>query len=345
PALAGKKFPLEVEYPEQPQIQCPEWDEWKTVLTSEKVSSIIAENGRKPLILDSDGRLYLQRYWQYEKNLAENLKKRATAESPSPEKSNWLQKRLNQLFPHSDTDDTQPNWQKIAAFAALRSKLTIISGGPGTGKTTTVARILTLLLEDHAFSDRESRYRILVAAPTGKAAARLSESLRQAKNATMLNENQNPNFNYLATSDAIRDDIPEEAQTIHRLLRPIFGTPRFQYNRQNPLPADVLVVDEASMVALPLMAKLVAALPESARLILIGDMDQLASVEPGYVLGDICEAANIDSFPADFCTEYGQITGEKLPEIRGHHSPLAGTAIHLKHSHRFKSGSAIAKIS
>jgi exodeoxyribonuclease V alpha subunit len=149
----------------------------------------------------------------------------------------------------------------------------VITGGPGTGKTSTVVKILALLLQQV----RGTRLDIALAAPTGKAAARLKQSVKSAKER-------------LNCTDEIRDAIPEETSTLHRLLQTIPGAARFRFDQKNRLACDVVVVDEASMVDLPLMAKLTQALPDHARLILLGDRDQLASVEPGAIFGDICEA-------------------------------------------------------
>ena len=153
----------------------------------------------------------------------------------------------------------------------MRRKFCVISGGPGTGKTHTLVLILALLLE----LERNRKLRIAVAAPTGKAAARIQDSIRTVK-AT------------LACDEAIRAQLPERATTIHRLLGYLPDSARFRHDADNPLPFDVVAVDEASMVDLALMAKLFQAIPASARVILLGDKDQLASVEAGAVLGDIC---------------------------------------------------------
>jgi len=166
------------------------------------------------------------------------------------------------------------NWQKLAVATALSGRFTLISGGPGTGKTTTVARLLALLQRQALATGAALRIRL--AAPTGKAAARLTESLGRA-------------IDELAHGwPEVCDALPRQAATLHRLLGAVPGRRGFRHHADNPLVLDVLVVDEASMVDLPLMARLLAALPEGARLILLGDKDQLSSVEAGAVLGDIC---------------------------------------------------------
>ena len=229
----------------------------------------------RPLILDEDDRLYLYRYWKYERDLADFL----LSSTGSPARNmdgGKLEEGLLRLFPKRFPEE--PDRQREAAEASVRNRFCVISGGPGTGKTTTVVRILALLLEQAG--DRP--FRIALAAPTGKSAAKLNESIR----ATRKNLN---------CSDAILERIPEEVPTIHRLLGPVRGSIRFRHSRDNPLPCDAVVIDEASMVALPLMTKLVAALRPEARLILLGDKDQLASVEAGAVLGDICHGGRLAS--------------------------------------------------
>jgi exodeoxyribonuclease V alpha subunit len=203
-----------------------------------------------PLILDDQARLYLHRYWSYETDLAGAIKRMAQEHTLQLD---WklLGEGLTRLFPSEAAGEV--NWQMVAAFAAIRKRLCIISGGPGTGKTRTVVLLLALLLEQ---ADN-ANLRIALAAPTGKAAARLQEAVKNAKAA-------------LPCSQEIKDRLPEEASTIHRLLRSIPDSPYFRHNAENPLPVDAIIVDEASMVDLALMAKLVAAIPASARLILLG---------------------------------------------------------------------------
>jgi exodeoxyribonuclease V alpha subunit len=209
-----------------------------------------------PIVIDGWQRLYLRRYWDYQQSLAAAILRKA---------------KHNQ--PRRDTSGTQEG----AIEAALQNQFTIISGGPGTGKTTTVLQILQRLLAQ----SQGERLRIALAAPTGKAAARLQELLRKMQH--------NPDLD-----SETKERMPQNASTIHRLLGPKGDSVYFRHDARNPLPFDVLVVDEASMVALPLMAKLFDALIDTARVILLGDRDQLASVEPGAVLADIAEAASVD---------------------------------------------------
>lgn len=222
-----------------------------------------------PLILDPQGRLYLYRYWHHESTLAHAILKRAAAPAESIH-IDLLKKRLLRFFP--DIGKTSGvNWQAVAAAMAVIKRFCVISGGPGTGKTFTIAAILALLLEQELVRPG----RIFLCAPTGKASAKLKESILKAKSR-------------LDCAESIKAAIPEETYTIHRLLKTIPGSPFFQHTADNPLPADLVMVDEASMVDLALMSRLFEALAPDCRVVLIGDKDQLASVEAGSVLGDIC---------------------------------------------------------
>jgi len=247
------------------EISPPPLAEWTRTL--ERSSVVGGPGDHAPLILDDRARLYLGRYWHFEQVLEQALKQRAGSWTPGGDRT-LLRHGLERLFgdPGDETD-----WQRVAAAVAVLRPFCVISGGPGTGKTRTVTSILALLAEQAG----DTPPRIALAAPTGKAAARLTESIAAAKASLPL-----------AEETARR--IPEEAETLHRLLgfRPGRANPR--HGADNPLHLDVLVVDEASMVDLPLMARLFQALPNQARLILLGDKDQLSSVEAGRVLGDIC---------------------------------------------------------
>ena len=220
------------------------------------------------------------------------------------------------------------NWQCVAAVAAARRKFCVISGGPGTGKTHTLVLILALLLE----LERDRKLRIAVAAPTGKAATRIQDSIRSAK-AT------------LACDEAIRAQLPERAMTIHRLLGYIPDSAYFRHNAEHPLPYDVVAVDEASMVDLALMAKLFQAIPPSARVILLGDKDQLASVEAGAVLGDICSAGGGEGFRQSSAGTSSGLTGKPLPVGDEAGAPLADCVVQLRKNYRFGEQSAIYRLS
>lgn len=221
-----------------------------------------------PLVLQGS-RLYLYRYWNYETEVAQLLSQRLR--QPCAVGEGFVQ-QLNNLFPAGTTNST--DWQKVACAMAATGNFTLITGGPGTGKTTTVVRLLALL-QEQAMREQQRPLYVRLAAPTGKAAARLTESISQQIAA-------------LPVTEAIRDSIPAQVSTLHRLLGSLPHTRDFKHHRQNPLLLDVLVVDEASMIDLDMMHSLLQALPEHARLILLGDKDQLASVEAGSVLGELC---------------------------------------------------------
>lgn len=280
-----------------------------------------------PLILDGENRLYLYRYWAYERNLADSLLALASGRANELNLAS-VKDGISRLFP--ETEEDEPDWQKIAAAAALWSRLCVISGGPGTGKTTTVVKILALLLEQGG----SDRFRIALAAPTGKAAARLRESIRRAKGR-------------LRGATAVCALIPGDVTTLHRLLGVIPGSSRFRHDAGNPLPYDIVVVDEASMVALPLMAKLVQALPRTSRLLLLGDRDQLASVEPGAVLGDISATGSSSRYSSAFRNYLAEVTGCSLDETvtKTVQPLLADSLVVLQKNYRFASGSAIGILS
>lgn len=234
-------------------------------------SPLVSREGNlAPLVLEGE-RLYLQRYWRYEEELGQEIRARAT--NPVPVQEDLLAYCLTQLFPGTEQDARQ----REACAGIFRERLGLITGGPGTGKTTLVAKYLALLLL-YARVSGEPPPRILLLAPTGKAAARLTESLQKKRGEEPL-------------AQELFAALPTKAATIHRALgyRPENPT-TFRHSRENPLACEVVVVDEASMIDAALMAKLFAAVPPAARLVLLGDQDQLASVEAGSILGDICAA-------------------------------------------------------
>lgn len=250
--------------------QYPSLAEWREKLMR---SAIVGEgNIYKPLMIDQAGHLYLQRYWQYEHALVDNILQRVAHKVEFDESR--LQADLKTYFPKVGDE---PDWQRLAAETAVCKRFTVIAGGPGTGKTTTLTRILALLVSQYG-----EGMRIALVAPTGKAAQRIQESVGAAKLKLNLPE-------------SMASAIPETAQTVHRLLGLRQDTPLARFNAEHPLPLDVLVLDEASMVDLALMAKLVLALPVKARLILLGDPDQLASVEAGAVMASLTALAETNS--------------------------------------------------
>ncbi len=296
-------------------ISLPPLAAWRAQL---QASSLIGTpDDYAPLILDGE-RLYLARYHAYEQQLAEQLLSRS-ADVPEVDELQ-LSDSLTRLFAFNQQS---PDWQRLAAAQAVRRRLAVISGGPGTGKTTTVVRLLAALLEQPG----GERLAIGLAAPTGKAAARMAEAIRNAKA-------------NLPISDALKDALPDEARTLHRLLGSRGDSPKVRHDAANPLALDVLVVDEASMVDLALMAKLVVALPPKARLILLGDKDQLAAVEAGAVFAELCEGRGFDAQAAG---DLQRITGQSVP-VETPRSRLGDAVVLLTHSHRFAGDSGIGEL-
>jgi exodeoxyribonuclease V alpha subunit len=271
------------------------------------------------LILDAAGRLYMHRYWRYEQQLAASLRARAGALHAEIDPA-MLRPTLQTLFPG---EHDAP--QRTAAAIAMLKDLCILSGGPGTGKTTTIVRLLAMLAQWYS----KLPLRMALAAPTGKAAARMQQAVRQARS-------------QLPLDAATLAMIPEDAQTLHRLLGARPDSTRFAHDRSRPLPLDVLVIDEASMVDLALMSRVLDALPPDARLILVGDRDQLASVEPGAVLGSVCADRNACT-PA-FAALLRVATGHRLEEAGENASPLRDACVLLTRSHRFGAEGAIARL-
>ncbi|ANQ17826.1 exodeoxyribonuclease V subunit alpha [Vibrio natriegens] len=220
------------------------------------------------------------------------------------------------------------NWQKVAAAVALTRRFAVISGGPGTGKTTTVTKLLAALIEQAA---QEKNLTIKLVAPTGKAAARLTESIGKA-------------VQELPVSPELKAKIPTESSTLHRLLGAIPNSAEFRHNKQNPLHLDILVIDEASMVDLPMMYKVVDALPKHARLILLGDKDQLASVEAGAVLGDICSFHAL-GYGKEQASAIAKLTGfDTLAHSSNSASSIADSLCMLQKSYRFDARSGIGQL-
>ncbi|MBT0722724.1 exodeoxyribonuclease V subunit alpha [Rosenbergiella collisarenosi] len=272
---------------------------------------------RGPLCL-VDHQLYLQRAWQYEQQVAAFFNA-----FPEQQVDDEAQARLilDRLFGEASHND-----QKVAAAVALTARHAIISGGPGTGKTTTVAKLLAAMIQLSP-----NKLRIQMAAPTGKAAARLTESLGKA----LLG---------LEVDDAVRQRFPREATTLHRLLGAQATTRQLRYHAQNPLHLDVLIVDEASMVDLTMMANLIAALPASARVIFLGDRDQLASVEAGAVLGDICRSAEY-GYSRARAAQLTRLTGCVIAGNDLSDAPrLRESICLLTHSYRFDGDSGIGQL-
>jgi len=293
--------------------------------------------GATPLVRIGS-RLYLRRYWQYEQSVRAAIGERVArpTAAAAPEMRAALAAALDVLFPHRD--GAAADWQKIACALAARQHFGIVTGGPGTGKTTTVVRLLAVLQHLALAGGESRRLRIRLAAPTGKAAARLNESIAGAVARLPLEG--------LADPAAVRAAIPTEVTTVHRLLGSRPDTRHFRHDARNPLALDLLVIDEASMLDLEMMAAVFAALPPHAPLILLGDKDQLASVEAGAVLGDLCQRADAGHYSAETAAWLEAVTGELLePELcDAAGSPLDQAVVKLRISHRFSAASGIGKL-
>jgi exodeoxyribonuclease V alpha subunit len=307
-------------------LYCPGLREWREKLDT---CSVIGRPGEyKPLILDDHSRIYLYRYWLYEKTLADQIKGRVAGENEGVDVQ-VLKDGLSRLFGKTQ-DPEETDWQQVAAFISVVKGLSVISGGPGTGKSSLVAKILALIQEQR----KTDRVRMALATPTGKAAVRLQEAVKNG-------------VGTLPVAEGIKQAIVAGASTIHRLLGTIPGSPYFRHNTENPLPVDVVVVDEVSMVDLALMSKLAQSVPSHARLILLGDKDQLASVEAGAVLGEICDTGRFHGFSEGLCERYQALTGDRI-DIRaegGKGPKLQDCVVQLKKSYRFGSDSGIGAVS
>lgn len=279
-----------------------------------------------PLVLDSQ-RLYLRRNWQAEQAIRTSINTRLAQPCMVPD---TLKDALDSLF---DTQPipatalgmtgTPPDWQKVACALAAHGRFTLITGGPGTGKTTTVVRLLGLLQSQAVQAGKPLR--IALAAPTGKAAARLGESIAQAIQKLPAH---------------MQAHIPSQAQTLHKLLQVRSSV---QASAAPALALDLVVVDEASMIDLELMARLLAAVPLSASLILLGDKDQLASVEAGAVMGQLCEGAEQGGYTSDTVRLVQTHSGEDISAWAGQGSSLAQHTVMLRLSRRFASDSVIGQ--
>ncbi|MCI5166140.1 MAG: exodeoxyribonuclease V subunit alpha [Candidatus Electrothrix sp. GM3_4] len=335
------------EAPEQPSLvelvkkNCPNPKEWREKLL---ITTVVGQPGEvSPLILDEKNRLYLYRFSCYEEFIATALRLRASTHLDLDHQV--ASQLLARLFPQIEKSSTI-DYQQMAAALALLKPLVIISGGPGTGKTHTVARILAVIQALHTLQARQQQgqrkkhLRIALAAPTGKAAARLEESIRKAK---------------LSLPEDLRHDIPEQAQTLHRLLGSRPGAAAFRFNRNHPLYLDLLVLDEASMIDVEMMVAILEALPEKTRIVLLGDRNQLASVEAGSLFADLC-GNNEPRWSAQLCTELEQLTGiSGLPSSSFSSSStapckesdnyladsLADSLVLLRTSYRFQDNSGI----
>lgn len=277
-----------------------------------------------PMLLDGTA-LYLRRFWLYECAVYTSINARL---GPVHDLNlGSLRAGLQRLFP--EHKDSGLDWQKLATAVALSRRFAVISGGPGTGKTSTAVKVLALLLE------QSPGLRIKLAAPTGKAAARMVDSIRAARQRLQL-------------APEIEAQLPDEASTLHRLLgyQGGHGARGFRHNKQNPLLVDCLLIDEASMIDLPLMWSLLEACDSDTRIILLGDRDQLASVEAGNVLGDITGHGQALHYTPSMARFLQQLVGwpaQQLPTVNNAPA-IADSLSLLRTSHRFAADSGIGSL-
>lgn len=263
-------------------LRWPSLETFRGALERSRLVSVRGLEDARPLVLDGHHRLYLSRYFDHERALAERLRGLSTTPVPQRPVDEALVERLFQSVPG------ERDLQREAAVSSLGRRLSVIVGGPGTGKTSTVVKLLALLVSQ-TLSAGDAPPRILLVAPTGKAAQRLGEAIEKARDG-------------LPVDAPVKQAIPHRALTVHRALGTLPGsTTRFRHHAGHPLACDVLLLDEASMVDLALMRRLLDALPDHARVILLGDPDQLVSVEAGGVLGDLCVAAARPESPMAAC--------------------------------------------
>ncbi|NPA95269.1 MAG: exodeoxyribonuclease V subunit alpha [Thermodesulfobacteria bacterium] len=314
------------------------------LLSALNACSICSQQGDdKPFVLDGI-RMYMHRYWSYEQKLSLFLKRLSSSQpaffqGPSKEDAVCYGLQMaDTIFGHSQSDE--PDWQKSAAVMGLFRSLLVVTGGPGTGKTWTVTALMAVL--QAAALKMGNPLRIALCAPTGKAAARLNESVAKALSSMNIPED-------------LKNHIPSEASTIHRLLGAGVMPGRFRYHASCRLPFDVLVVDEASMVDLPLMVHLTEAMDEGSSLVLIGDMDQLPSVDAGRVLADICSGLDVVSASSSYCTaaelisSQGEASCRKIMEVMEYGpedigQKLRGCLVRLTKTHRFEGEGGISKL-
>ena len=293
----------------------------------------LEQDNNQPFVYANNA-LYMRRYFSYQQQIALYLQQ-------SSERSQQLRQAiepalLNQLldplFPATAATQAEPDWQRLSCAIAASSSFSVITGGPGTGKTTTVVKLL-LILQQLQQQQGAAPLTIQLAAPTGKAAVRLRSSIRST-------------LDKQPASAEIKSQVPTDVSTLHKLLGARAQSRQFKQNEFEPLALDLLVVDEASMLDVELMAALLSALPKNARLILLGDKDQLASVEAGALMAQLCQWAEQGHYWPDTAAWLNQLSAVELPQ---HLVSPQGKALEqqigmLRVSHRFNPHSGIAKL-
>ena len=323
---------------DKPGYTLPNFADWHHYLSQ----LAITPDDNQPLVYEQQ-RLYLRRYWQFEEELGKAI--RDLIHRPIEQQVSFdsvqAQQVMAQLFPplltnkQTTPDLEKTDWQKVAVANALIHQFTIIAGGPGTGKTFTVTKVLAAL---QILSDNQLK--IAMIAPTGKAAQRLNESIQKAKSALQSNQ---------LITDVTIDNIPDNASTVHRLLGVIPGCHDFRYNQNRKLPYDVILVDEISMIDLPLMTRLIRAVEQNCRIIMLGDADQLPAVAAGSVLSDLAPR-QAPGYSTACSQQLSALTGFDVPQLEQDNTGLSNESLNLDHltvlqkSHRFDGSGEIGNL-
>jgi len=302
-------------------------DTLRQVLCESRLVGSAEDPGVIPFVLDAHDRFYLHRYFDYERRLARALAQRRASAFTAPAGENLptnVAALLATLFPRGAPAHVVPvDWQKVAVITALLGRLTIISGGPGTGKTTVIVNLLACLLEENPAC------RVALAAPTGKAAVRITETIR---------------LRAAHIPEKIKELLPKKSSTVHRLLG-VSPKGGFLHDIENPLPIDVLVVDEASMLDLALATRLFEAVPPTARIILVGDKDQLAAVESGAVFAELSVDPRLSEPRVEQLARVCGVAPEVIQSPRPDPAMgLTDSVVWLKHNFRFGRESSIGRL-
>ena len=319
PALSGRNISEIFSEFSRTEFKLPGKDWIESIRKNNSVTDNMKLNSDiKPFVLDEKGRFYFYRYWEYEKSITDKIK--LLLQEPPEFNNETLKKVIRKYFKNSENNDMQV----LAAISSAMNRFTVITGGPGTGKTSTVIKILAMLIE---ISKKNPV--IYAAAPTGKAAARLKDSIISGMK--------------IIDDEKIKKLIPVETFTIHRLLQKFSSDSIL--NKKNPtINADIIVIDETSMTDASLAAKLLNAVPETSRLILLGDSGQLSSVEAGSVFADITGSAG-DSFQKNFINSAEEISGLKFSELKIKENKMNSSVIRLNKNYRFSEKDGIYALS
>jgi exodeoxyribonuclease V alpha subunit len=307
--------------------------DWQALMALYPALFQLEQDNNQPFVYANTA-LYMRRYFSYQQQIAWYLQQSSERSQQLRQAINpaLLNQLLEPLFPATAATQAEPDWQRLSCAIAASSSFSVITGGPGTGKTTTVVKLLLVLqqLQQHQGA---APLTIQLAAPTGKAAVRLRSSIRN----TLVK---------LPASAEIKSQVPTDVSTLHKLLGARAQSRQFKQNALEPLALDLLVVDEASMLDVELMAALLSALPAHARLILLGDKDQLASVEAGALMAELCQWAEQGHYSPATVAWLNQLSSAAIPE---HLISQQGKALEqqigmLRVSHRFDPQSGIAKL-